>query len=91
MHRDEVASRRHFTQAARDAALARRRELAAQPKDPSDRPRLFVTRGAKAGNDFGWEIRRFGALGVARSARGYPPADLARRAGDIAMAAWSEA
>ena len=37
-----------FTQAARDAALARRRELAAQPKDPLGTLGLFIVRGADA-------------------------------------------
>ena len=90
MHQDEAAPRRHFTQAARDAALARRRELAAQPKDPADQPRLFVTRGTRGGNDFGWEIRRFGALLVARAERGYATADEARDAGEGAIAALLE-
>lgn len=87
MQHDEAASRRNFTVAAREAALARRRELAALPKDPVDRLRLYVTRGARVGNDFGWEIRRFGALVVARSAMGYATAELARHAGDDAIAA----
>ena len=91
MQHDEAAPRRHFTQAARDAALARRRELAAMPKDPSGQPRLFVTRGAQTGTDFGWEIRRFGALVIARSDRGYPTAELARNAGDHAAAVLADA
>ena len=91
MHQEEPAPRRHFTQAARDAALARRRELAALPKDPSGHPQLFVTRGAYVRNDFGWEIRRFGAILVARSDRGYATATLARDAGDHAIMALATA
>ncbi len=85
MQQDQATTRRHFTQAARDAALARRREIAARPKDPAGTPALFIVRGAERGNDFGWEIRRFGALVVARSSSGYPDAAAAREAGAGAM------
>lgn len=81
----QAKTRRHFTQAARDAALARRREIAAQPKDPSGALDLFVIRGAEHGNDFGWEIRRFGAIVVARSSCGYPAPTAARQAGEEAL------
>lgn len=76
---------RHFTRAALDAALARRREIAAQPKPPLGALDLFIVRGAAAGNDFGWEIRRFGAIVVARSPEGYPGMAAARRAGEAAL------
>lgn len=78
-------TRRHFTQAARDAALARRREIAASPKDPRGALDLFIVRGAESGIDFGWEVRRFGAIVVARSGGGYPTAALARQAGEGAV------
>ena len=82
---DSAGRRRHFTRAALDAALARRRELAAQPKPPLGTLDLFIVRGAASGNDFGWEIRRFGAIVVARSPEGYPAIAAARAAGEAAL------
>ena len=78
-------TRRHFTQAARDAALARRREIAALPKDPAGTLEIFIVRGAERSNDYGWEIRRFGAIVVARSDRGHPTPGAARAAGEDAL------
>ena len=75
-------SRRRFTQAARDAALAKRRELAALPKDPAGSLQVFVVRGAGQSNAFCWEIRRFGAIVVARSAGGFADGQTARDAGE---------
>ena len=74
-------TRRCFTQAARDAALAKRRELAALPKDPAGNLQVFVVRGADQSNVFFWEIRRFGAIVVARSASGFLEGQQARDAG----------
>ena len=85
MLQGQVKTRRHFTEAAREAALARRREIAALPKDPSGTLALFVVRGAERGNDYGWEIRRFGAIVVARSACGFPGPAAARQAGEDAL------
>lgn len=78
-------ARRHFTEAAREAALARRREIAAQPKAPTDALALYVVRGAQHTNDYGWEIRRYGAIVVARSAFGFPAPLAARQAGEAAL------
>ena len=78
-------TRRRFTQAARDAALAKRRELAALPKDPAGSLHVFVVRGNPHGNSFGWEIRRFGAIVVARSASGFPDGQMARDAGEATL------
>ena len=75
-------TRRRFTQAARDAALAKRRELAALPKDPAGSLQVFVVRGADQSNAFCWEIRRFGAITVARSASGFADRQMARDAGE---------
>lgn len=75
-------TRRRFTQAARDAALAKRRELAALPKDPAGSLQVFVVRGADQSNAFVWEIRRFGAITVARSAGGFSDGQMARDAGE---------
>ncbi|RYB07706.1 hypothetical protein [Lichenibacterium ramalinae] len=82
---DRAGQRRPFTRAALDAALARRREIAAQPKPPLGALDLFIVRGAACGNDFGWEIRRFGAIVVARSPEGYPGPAAARQAGEAAL------
>ena len=81
----QAPPRRNFTQAARDAALARRRELAAQPKDPLGTLGLFIVRGAERDTDFGWEIRRFGAVAVDRSPCGFRTAAAARQAGEAAL------
>ena len=75
-------SRRRFTQAARDAALAKRRELAALPKDPAGSLQVFVVRGAGQSNAFCWEIRRFGAIVVERSVGGFADGQTARDAGE---------
>jgi hypothetical protein len=85
MLQGQAKPRRHFTEAARQAALARRREIAAMPKDPTGTLALFIVRGAERGNDYGWEIRRFGAIVVARSGCGFPGAVAARQAGEEAL------
>ena len=85
MLQGQAKTRRHFTEAARQAALARRREIAALPKQPSGTLALFVVRGAERGNDYGWEIRRFGAIVVARSERGFDGQIAARQAGEEAL------
>ncbi len=79
------AKARRFTQAARDAALARRREIAALPKDPAGCLQVFVVRGASPANVFCWEIRRFGAIVVARGANSFPDGQMAREAGEEAL------
>ncbi len=85
MLQGQSKTRRHFTEAAREAALARRREIAAMPKDPAGTLALFIVRGAECGNDYGWEIRRFGAIVVARSQRGFAGQGAARQAGEDAL------
>ena len=81
LDRHPAKTRRQFTQAARDAALAKRRELAALPKDPAGSLQVFVVRGVQD-NAFCWEIRRFGAIVVARSASGFSDGQMARDAGE---------
>ena len=78
-------TRRYFTQAAREAALAVR---LANRKLPGDfgRPEVFVIRMMLPGAMFGWEIRRFGALVLHRSEMGYAVPALARAAGEQALA-----
>ena len=90
MLQGQAKHRRHFTEAARDAALARRREIAAMPKDPSGMLAIFIVRGAARDNDYGWEIRRFGAIVVARSSAGYPTQVAARLAGEEALRTTSD-
>lgn len=85
MLQSQGKTRRHFTEAARQAALARRREIAALPKQPSGTLALFIVRGHERGNDYGWEIRRFGAIVMARSERGFPGQIAARQAGEVAL------
>ena len=64
-------SRRHFTDAARAAALeARRRKREAAI--PRGTPEVFVVRLPGASLLFGWEIRRFGAVVLDRSRADYP-------------------
>ena len=78
-------TRRYFSQAAREAALAVR---LANRKLPGDfgRPEVFVVRMPQPGTMFGWEIRRFGAIVLHRSEAGYRAPALARLAGEVAMA-----
>lgn len=85
MLQGQTKTRRHFTEAAREAALARRREIAAMPKDPTGKPALFIVRGGERSNDYAWEIRRFGAIVVARSSRGFKGLVAARHAGEEAL------
>lgn len=85
MLQGQAKTRRYFTDAAREAALARRREIAAMPKLPPGALALFVVRGAERGNDYGWEIRKFGAIVVARSPRGFAAPLAARQAGEEAL------
>ena len=82
----QAKSRRRFTQAARDAALAKRRELAALPKDPAGSLQVFVVRGAGQSNAFCWEIRRFGAVVLERAETSYPTMQDARTAGETTLA-----
>ena len=62
-------------------AAARRRELYVA-KAPCGTPRVFLTK-VQAG--FGWEVRRFGALVLARSETVFSTAALAEAAGAQAL------
>lgn len=77
-------TRRYFSQAAREAALAVR---LANRKLPGDfgRPEVFVVRMPLPGALFGWEIRRYGAIILQRSEMGYAAPALARVDGERAM------
>ncbi len=86
MSTQKPASKRHFTAAARAAAIeGRRRKREAAP--PKDAPEVFVVR--KPDNDlvFGWEIRRFGALVIEKGGAGYSTIHDARTAGESALSA----
>lgn len=77
--------RRHFTEAARAAALAarlRKRELAI----PLDMPEVFVVRSPSTPGQYAWEIRRFGAVVLDRGAVAYPTVRAARAGGQEALA-----
>lgn len=76
----------YFTESARAAAAAKRREkigLKAAMRDSLD---VFVVRTDDASNRFVWEIRRFGALTVRQSPQSFDSATLAREAGEAALA-----
>ena len=86
MSSSETPTRRHFTQAARDAAVAARRARAMVRHDITD-PQVFITRLASFPMPFGWEIRRFGGLVLGRSEMGFPTMTSARSAGEGTLAA----
>lgn len=78
-------TKRHFTDAARAAALEvrrRNRELAL----PKNIPEVFVVRLAAAHLSFGWEIRRFGGVVLDKSGMGYASMQEAHIAGCEALA-----
>lgn len=73
--------RRHFTEAARAAAMAsrlRKQQIAA----PLDAPEVFIVRSTSASGPYAWEIRRFGGLVLDRSSGGFLDPGEARRAGE---------
>ena len=82
MDSDGPNNRRHFTEAARAAALIARRRKAENPV-PVSTPAVFVTR--LSDGRFGWEIRRFGALVIRRGDMAYPTFLEARFAGERAL------
>ncbi len=53
-------------------------------------PSLFIVRADGAAAACRWEIRRFGALVLSRSAVDFPDAAVARREGEAALARWQE-
>lgn len=74
-------ARRVPSEAARLAAVAKRREMAMIVKDKA-RPEVFVVRLPPPSRLFGWEIRRFGSVVLSRGGEGYPSLAEARRAGE---------
>ena len=65
------------------AALAARRLKAEQAVHVEHS--VFVTRDGSEGQRFGWEVRRFGGLVVARSAETYADHGGARDAGEAEL------
>ncbi len=77
-------TRRRFTDAARAAALeARRRKR--ETAIPRETPDVFVVRLPGAALQFGWEIRRFGAVVLDRSRADYATTRDAYAAGREAL------
>lgn len=76
--------RRHFTEAARAAAIEARRRKRVNAV-PLDVLRLFVVRPAQTHGVFGWEIRRFGGVVLHRSVVEYSTMAEARAAGEQAL------
>ena len=73
-------TRRHFTEAARAAAVEARR-FKRNNGPPLNTPEVFVVRSDEAHARFRWEVRRFGSVVVGRSACTYATTDAARSAG----------
>ena len=74
---------RHFTDAAREAALAARRAKRAEP-DTFGLPEVFVV---KAGDQsYAWELRRFGGVLLERGIEAFASPALARADGESALA-----
>ena len=76
---------RSFTEAARAAGLAKRRELAKQRPKGIDHREAFVVRLTGPGQPFGWEIRKFGSIVLSRSKTGFGTQLLAQAAGQQAL------
>ena len=80
----KVVSRRRFTDAARAAAVeARRRKREAAV--PRETPEVYVVRLPGAHLQFGWEIRRFGALVIEKGATRHLTTRDARLAGQVVL------
>lgn len=77
-------TRRHFTQAARAAALESRRRKREQKVQP-DLPEVFVVRRAENERRFEWQIRRFGGVTLDRSSEMFDSVQAAQIAGRQAL------
>ena len=75
---------KHFTDAAREAAIAARRAKAAEP-DTFGMPELFIVKAGDHG--FTWELRRFGGVMLQRGAEAFASQALARVDGEAALSA----
>lgn len=79
-------TRRYFTEAAREGAKAKRREMALNPRDKLALE-LFVVRLAPSAAAFTWEIRQFGGIILERGETGFPSMRQAYSSGILALAA----
>ena len=86
MNLHKPATRRHFTEAARAAAAEARRRKREHPV-AKDCPEIFAVRLVAPSIEFGWEIRRYGAIILDKSSMGYPTASAALSAGEPALSA----
>lgn len=79
-----LAKRRHqgFSPEARIKAIATKQARAEEAPPPGE-PAVFVVR---AGNGYGWEVRRYGAIVVGRGDAVHPTAGPARTAGEATLA-----
>ena len=78
------SSGRHFTEAARAAAIEGRRRKREEAL-PRETPEVFVVRQTEESLQFGWEIRRFGAVVIDKSLTDYSTVQGARSAGELAL------
>ena len=76
---------RHFTEAARAAAIKARAAKWAE-SDCFGKPDLFVVRAPSGDMSFTWEIRRYGGIVVSKGRDSYPMMALAKAAGLHALA-----
>ncbi len=70
-----------FTEAARAAAAEKRRERAAIKAETKCNLEVFVLRMEHLPNQYGWEIRQFGGVVVARGSRSFGSSVQARADG----------
>ena len=72
-----------FTQDARSAAAAARRRRSELQAETKGNLEVFTVR---LNNGFSWQLRQFGAIIVADTEQRYASMDMARAAGDSALA-----
>lgn len=78
------SNRRHFTEAARAAAIAsrRRKQHSATPKDVLE---VFIIRSTSISGQYAWEIRRFGGVVLSQSLESFSDPNEARTAGELVL------
>ena len=86
---EKRSNARHFTDAARAAAVAARRVKAAEFQS-FGAPELFVVRASSDDMAFTWELRRFGGVVIQKGADTHPTIALAKAAGLQALEALSQ-
>jgi hypothetical protein len=75
----------YFTEAARAAAAAKRRERIGKKAQMRESLEVFVVRTSDDANSYAWEIRQFGALTVRRSPAVFDLPSSAREDGEAAL------